>query len=150
MPLTVCRNSKNFGFYDTSKMTSFEPEMYHLLLLVQRFSSPDFFVTSNCLRLPKFGTQLPTNVLQTRFSYFFEFRIFSIFFEFLKFKLDLVVFRLYGRYKRFQIDFQPTFNYRSAFIFGTGLLCNDDYWFQLQIFGISIFLIDYRCLKSRT
>ena len=47
---TECRNSKNFGFYGTLKMTGFGPEMYLpfllllLLLLVPVIQFPRFFL----------------------------------------------------------------------------------------------------------
>ena len=108
MPLAACRNSKNSRFYDTLKMTSFEPEMYPpfiiiillIIILVTRFSSPDFWVTSNWLRLPKFGTQLPTIILQVSISCFFEFPIFRCFFGFfsktLSFHSEAYKVKVYG------------------------------------------------------
>ena len=130
------RNVSPFSSSSHSSSCYSVPPIFFALLMVRGFpnlahSFLDTFPRGGFWKIPKF--LIPS----MGFDRLFEIR-------------DLVVFRLYGRYKRFQIDFQPTFNYRSAFIFGTGLLCDDDYWFQLQRFGISIFLIDYRCLKSRT
>ena len=55
-------------------MAILEPEMY-LLLIVKRFSSPDFSIISNWASLAKLGMHLPYTIPQTCFWGFFEFRI---------------------------------------------------------------------------
>ena len=72
--VTECRHSKNFSFYGTSKLNTFESSIlfhrhyHHLHLVIQTLR---FLATYNRLKQANFGTQLLTNIPLGRFLEFF-------------------------------------------------------------------------------
>ena len=71
MPLREFENSVWFGTYEFLKFDQIAshmfPSIFFSSFFIQRFSSPDFFTSSNCRSLLKFGMHIPSTFVYMTF-----------------------------------------------------------------------------------
>ena len=136
MPLTACRNSFWFGFYDCLKMAEFGPRTGIFFFFVVFFFSQHISVHHISVamrpRLTKFGMQLPYGITYAYIFWIFEFPIFRGFLGiFLKKNL---VFQRQISVHHISVTIRPRLTK-----FGMQLPCGITYAYIFWIFEFPIF-----------